>query len=85
MGIRDCLRAIFAFSTLPTTVLLILTYAAVFSSVLITDNLPPVPKDTRGLDLDRAWWDLHRVSHPLFMTMCGDDLTSQDFCETSSL
>ncbi|KAG8220440.1 hypothetical protein J3R82DRAFT_3134 [Butyriboletus roseoflavus] len=67
MNIRDRLGAIFAFSTVPTTVLLVLVYAAIFSTVLVTDNLPPVPRDTRGLDLDQAWWDLHRVSarpHP---------------------
>lgn len=74
MSIRDRLGAVFAFSTVPTTVLLVLVYAAIFSTVLVTDNLPPVPRDTRGLDLDRAWWDLHRVSHPT-ITPCWRVLT----------
>ncbi|KAG6382055.1 hypothetical protein JVT61DRAFT_692 [Boletus reticuloceps] len=67
MSIRDCLRSIFAFNTIPTTILLVFVYAAIFSAVLVTDNLPPVPRDARGLDLDQAWWDLHQVSarpHP---------------------
>lgn len=64
MSIYARLRAILAFNTVPTTVLLILIYAAIFSTVLVTDNLPQVPRDTRGLDLDRAWWDLHRVCQP---------------------
>lgn len=63
MTIRDRLWSIFAFNTIPTTVLLVLVYAAIFSTVLVTDNLPAVPRDTRGLDLDQAWSDLHQVSH----------------------
>ncbi|KAF8552963.1 hypothetical protein OG21DRAFT_1442723 [Imleria badia] len=67
MSIRDRLRSVFAFNTIPTTVLLVLVYAAIFSTVLVTDNLPSVPRNTRGLDLDQAWSDLHQVSarpHP---------------------
>lgn len=74
MSIRDRLGVIFAFNTVPTTVLLVLVYAAIFSTVLVTDNLPPVPRDTRGLDLDQAWWDLHHVGH-LLSTTCRRGLT----------
>lgn len=63
MRISDRLGAIFRFDTIPTTVLLILVYATIFSTVLVTDQLPSVPRNTRGLDPNRAWWDLHRVSH----------------------
>ncbi|KAF9237861.1 hypothetical protein BU15DRAFT_88557 [Melanogaster broomeanus] len=67
MSIRDRVAAVLAFNTIPTTVLLVLIYAAIFSTVLVTDNLPAVPKNTRGLALDQAWLDLHQVSarpHP---------------------
>ena len=63
MGIRDHLRSTFAFNTIPTTVLLVFVYAAIFSAVLVTDKLPRVPGDTRGLDLDQAWSDLHQASN----------------------
>ncbi|KAG9312220.1 hypothetical protein JVU11DRAFT_7519 [Chiua virens] len=62
MTIRDRLGAIFGFNPIPTTILLVLIYAAIFSTVIVTDNLPSVPRNTRGLDLDQAWWDLHQVS-----------------------
>ncbi|KIJ66081.1 hypothetical protein HYDPIDRAFT_110222 [Hydnomerulius pinastri MD-312] len=67
MGIRDRVAAVLAFNTIPTTVLLVLIYGAIFSTVLVTDELPGVPKNTRGLDLDQAFLDLHQVSarpHP---------------------
>lgn len=70
MSIRDRIGAIFAFNTVPTTVLLVLVYAAIFSTVLVTDNLPPLPRDTRGLDLNQAWWDLHQASHFLTTACC---------------
>jgi hypothetical protein len=52
---------VLGFRTVPTTILLILVYAAVFSTVLVTDELPDVPKDQGGLDLDQAYADLHQV------------------------
>jgi hypothetical protein len=52
---------VLGFRTIPTTILLILVYAAVFSTVLVTDELPDVPKDQSGLDLDQAYADLHQV------------------------
>jgi hypothetical protein len=55
------ISTVLGFRTVPTTILLILVYAAVFSTVLVTDELPDVPKDQGGLDLDRAYADLHQV------------------------
>jgi len=52
---------VLGFRTVPITVLLILIYAAVFSTVLVTDELPDVPKDQGGLDLVEAYADLHQV------------------------
>jgi hypothetical protein len=52
---------VLGFRTVPTTILLILVYAAVFSTVLVTDELPDAPKDQGGLDLDQAYADLHQV------------------------
>lgn len=83
MNIRDRLGSVFAFNTIPTTVLLVLVYAVILSTVLITDNLPSVPKDTRGLNLDQAWWDLHRASHPYKFIPSNVDLSSQGVCQTS--
>lgn len=54
-------RSTFGFRTIPTTILLVLIYAAVFSTVLVTDQLPDVPEDTGGLDFDGAYADLHQV------------------------
>jgi hypothetical protein len=62
MSIRNRVATVLGFNAIPTTILLVLIYAAIFSTVLVTDNLPSVPKDTRGLDLDQAWLDLHQVS-----------------------
>jgi hypothetical protein len=53
-----------AFRTLPTTLLVSLIYVAIFSAVLVTDELPAVPRDRRGLDLEKAWADLHVVRAP---------------------
>ena len=84
MSIRDRLRTVFAFNTIPTTILLVLVYVAVFTTVLVTDNLPAVPKDTRGLDLDQAWWDLHQVG-PLTIP-CRRALSPfPGVCQTTSL
>ncbi|KAG2158710.1 uncharacterized protein EDB93DRAFT_1290778, partial [Suillus bovinus] len=58
---------VLAFRTIPTTILITVIYAAVFSTLLITDQLPSVPKHTRGLDFQQAYRDLHEVAarpHP---------------------
>ncbi|PPR06463.1 hypothetical protein CVT24_002605 [Panaeolus cyanescens] len=47
--------------------LLIASYVNVFLAVRYSDKLPEVPRDTRGLDVDRAWNDLHQITrrpHP---------------------
>lgn len=52
---------VLGFRTVPTTVLLIVVYATIFSAVFVTDELPDVPKDQGGLNLDEAYADLHQV------------------------
>lgn len=46
-----------------TSVLLIAVYAAVFTGVLVSNSTPKIPKDTLGLDLNEAYYDLHQVLH----------------------
>ncbi|KAG2050937.1 hypothetical protein BDR06DRAFT_917279 [Suillus hirtellus] len=67
MGFLSVLSAVLAFRTIPTTIFITVIYAAVFSTLLITDQLPSVPKHTRGLDFQQAYRDLHEVAarpHP---------------------
>ncbi|KAL4071336.1 hypothetical protein V8B97DRAFT_452974 [Scleroderma yunnanense] len=67
MRISNRIKAVLAFRTVPTTIALVVVYAAIIISVLLTDQLPSIPKKTRGLDLDQAYLDLHQVSarpHP---------------------
>ncbi|KII95471.1 hypothetical protein PLICRDRAFT_98578 [Plicaturopsis crispa FD-325 SS-3] len=67
MTVREALSSVFGFRPIPTTILLVLLYAAVFSTVLVTDELPEIPNDRQGLDLDQANADLHfiaRAPHP---------------------
>ena len=61
MRILDRIPAVLAFRTVPTAVALVVVYAAIFISVLLTDQIPSIPKHTRGLDLDQAYLDLHQV------------------------
>ena len=67
MGVRERIAAAFSFSTLPVTFLTIAVYAAVFISVAVLDELPPVPSanEQLGLNIDRAYDDLHKVSFQL--------------------
>ncbi len=60
MTLVQKISSVFAFRTLPTTVLASLIYLAIFISVLVTDDLPAVPKNRKGLDLDQAYSDLHK-------------------------
>ena len=60
--VKRWLAAPFAFASFPVTSLTILIYLGVFVSVLLTDELPNVPKNTRGLDIVRAYKELHEVS-----------------------
>lgn len=58
------LKAPFHFISTPVSVLAVLIYAIIFASVLYTDELYNVPKNTKGLDVDRAYADLHQVRAP---------------------
>ena len=62
MGLKHWLNAPFKFSPVPVSVLLVFIYAVVFTSVSVTDETPSVPKDLKGLSLDKAYEDLHIVS-----------------------
>ncbi|KAG1793225.1 hypothetical protein EV424DRAFT_1606114 [Suillus variegatus] len=67
MGFLSVLSAVLAFRTVPTTIFITVIYATVFSTLLITDRLPSVPKHTQGLDFQQAYRDLHEVAarpHP---------------------
>ncbi|KAG0693423.1 hypothetical protein DFH29DRAFT_396814 [Suillus ampliporus] len=67
MGFLSGISAVFAFRTVPTTIFIAVIYAAVFSTLLVTDQLPSVPKHTRGLDFQQTYRDLHEVAarpHP---------------------
>ncbi|KAG2339609.1 hypothetical protein BDR05DRAFT_938905 [Suillus weaverae] len=67
MGFLSGLSAVLAFRTIPTTILITVIYAAVFSTLLVTDQLPSVPKHTLGLDFQQTYRDLHEVAarpHP---------------------
>ena len=51
----------FRFTATSVAAAAIVIYAALFASVLVFDGLPRVPKNTRGLDLDRAYQALSVV------------------------
>lgn len=55
------ISAVLGFRSIPTTVLLVLVYAAVFTTVLVTDELPDVPKNQGGLNISQAYADLYQV------------------------
>lgn len=61
MTFAENIAKVFAFRTIPTTVVVILLYIAVFTSVLVTDVPASVPKNQRGLNLKQAYADLHEV------------------------
>lgn len=61
MPILDTFLSIFSFKTLPTTLLVLLAYAVVFTSVLVTDELPNVPNHRNGLNISKAYTDLRVV------------------------
>ena len=58
------LKAPFHFTSTPVSVLAVVIYAIIFASVLYTDELYDIPKNTKGLDVDRAYADLHQVRVP---------------------
>ena len=55
---------LFAFKSAPVTFLFLVVYAAIFLSVAVFDDLPSVPDNTEqhGLDINRAYTDLHKVT-----------------------
>lgn len=65
MSVSSFLHSVFAFRTVPTTVFIILLYAAAFISLYVTDQLPVVPSVDKqhgyGVDLETAYKDLHLV------------------------
>ena len=64
MNIRDRLRSILAFRPIPTTFVAIVVYASIYLSILLTDNIIPVPKlggEHLGLNLQNAYNDLQMV------------------------
>lgn len=65
MTIRDRIAAVLAFRVAPTTITALLIYAAIYVSVVITDDLPYTPSlsKQRGVNLDAAYEDLHLVSY----------------------
>jgi len=62
-GMRDKIASVLAFRVLPTTVVFVLIYAAIFISTLVTDEVIRIPNknNQRGLNLDEAYTDLHQV------------------------
>lgn len=61
MTCTEKISKVLGFRTLPTTIFASLIYLAVFVSVLVTDELPNVPRNQGGLDLEQAYQDLHEV------------------------
>ncbi|KIY73480.1 hypothetical protein CYLTODRAFT_434156 [Cylindrobasidium torrendii FP15055 ss-10] len=67
MAFSDAVAKILGFRAAPTTILILIIHLAVAISVLVTDQLPNVPRDQRGLNLDEAYADLHEIAarpHP---------------------
>ncbi|KAF9465216.1 hypothetical protein BDZ94DRAFT_1350181 [Collybia nuda] len=61
------LKRALAFEPMQTTILVVVVYAAVFLSVLVTNGTQSIPQDTRGLDLEQGYKDLHQITarpHP---------------------
>ncbi len=51
----------FKFTTSSVAALAVIVYAVLFTGVLVFDDLPRVPHNTRGLDLDRGYEALSTV------------------------
>ncbi|KAJ7137774.1 hypothetical protein C8R44DRAFT_660823 [Mycena epipterygia] len=74
MQIVEGIAKVFAFRTIPTTVLTVLVYGVLFGAVLFGDRVPEVPKNQQGLDLAQAYADLHHIAerpHP-FISHAND-------------
>ncbi|KAI0090888.1 hypothetical protein BDY19DRAFT_938120 [Irpex rosettiformis] len=62
MELKHWLAAPFKFTPIPVSALLVLIYAIVFTSVSVTDETPSLPKNFGGIDLDKAYEDLHIIT-----------------------
>jgi acetylornithine deacetylase/succinyl-diaminopimelate desuccinylase-like protein len=68
MTLVEGIAKVFAFRTLPATVLAVLVYLVLFGAVQYGDRVPKVPKNQKGLDLAQAYADLHQIAerpHPM--------------------
>lgn len=78
MSISSFLQSVFGFRTVPTTVFLILIYAAAFVSLYVTDQLPAVPAVEKqhgyGVDLEAAYKDLHLVRRIILLESADTNL-----------
>ncbi|RDX48595.1 hypothetical protein OH76DRAFT_1352007 [Lentinus brumalis] len=66
----------FKFAPIPVALLALIVYLAVFASVLSFDELADVPKNLRGLDLDRGYDALSKITarpHP-YISHANDDV-----------
>ncbi|EPQ55262.1 hypothetical protein GLOTRDRAFT_61175 [Gloeophyllum trabeum ATCC 11539] len=67
MAVKDYFAKVLAFRTIPTTVLALIIYVVLFLAVGVTDDVPKIPKNLRGLNLTQADVDLHLITarpHP---------------------
>ena len=62
MGLTQWIAAPFKFTPIPVSVVVVLVYAIIFASVSVTDETPSVARNLGGLNLDKAYEDLHIVS-----------------------
>ncbi|KAI1790376.1 hypothetical protein LXA43DRAFT_512127 [Ganoderma leucocontextum] len=66
----------FKFTTTSVAAFAVVIYAVLFTSVLVLDDLPRVPRNTRGLDLDRGYEALSKITtrpHP-YISHANDDV-----------
>ncbi|KAJ7461532.1 putative zinc metalloprotease [Mycena latifolia] len=74
MQIVEGIAKVFAFRTLPTTILVVLVYGVLFGAVFLGNRLADVPENQNGLDLAQAYADLHHIAerpHP-FISHAND-------------
>ncbi|KAH9485854.1 Vacuolar membrane protease [Psilocybe cubensis] len=69
MTITSKAASVLGYRVLPTSIVALLSYAAVFFALLFTNSLSsvPTPVKQRGLDLEQAYKDLHHIAanpHP---------------------
>ncbi|KZT72372.1 hypothetical protein DAEQUDRAFT_664218 [Daedalea quercina L-15889] len=74
--LRSWLKAPFRFTSASVTVLTVVIYVVIFANVLYSDELSNVPGNTKGLDVNRAYADLHQITvrpHP-YLSHANDDV-----------